>query len=163
MKKTKKGLISIGTTLFMLVIILFSYSTTIVNSETSYITIDIIDANYDDLDNDGDYDDIIVKAVLDSNFEAEVLTFLYLDIILPSGLVHRFEFQVVLSLDGSHLLITIESYNTASEPGWYDCKLFCIVIYNDMLLFSESTYTFDPPTGNGPGEPTAIMTISSYN
>lgn len=162
MKKTKKGLIIIGTTLLIIALFLGSFSAT-VTSGTDNITINIIDAYYCNLDHDGLEDDIIVKAVLDSNFEADVLAFLYLDIILPSGLVYKFDFQVFLELDGSHLLLTIKTYDTAIESGWYDCKLSGIIVHKDMLLFSESTYTFDPPTDRGPGEPTATIAISGYD
>lgn len=162
MKTPKRRVLSFGAILIMFAVFMGSFSS-IVKSDPSYITLTIIDANYSNLDFDEYEDDIQVKAILDSNFEADILFFLFLDIVLPSGFVYRFDFQIATHIDGSQLLLTIKTFDTAIESGWYDCVLTGIVIHDDMMLFSESMCTFDPPTERGPGEPTATISISVFN
>jgi len=155
-----KNLIAIG---FLLSIFLMSFvvsKTRVVDSVGENIYLYITDAYYGDFDGDHSEDDIRIKAILDANFQDEVLLFLYLDVNLPSGYVHTFSFQVEVEFEGSNKLITITAFNTATEAGWYDCKLTGLAVFQDMLIFCYSTYTFDPPTENGNGDPEAVISIT---
>ena len=133
--------------------------TNVVNSLGEEIHLYITDAYYGDFDGDHSEDDIRVKAVLDANFQDGALLFLYIDIILPSGYIHRFTFQQYVVFIGPDKFITITAYNTATENGWYDCSLSGLAVYRDVLLYSYSLCTFDPPTENGNGDPEAVISI----
>ena len=141
MKNKNKNLIAIG---FLLSIFLMSFvvsKTRVVDSVGENIYLYITDAYYGDFDGDHSEDDIRIKAILDANFQDEVLLFLYLDVTLPSGYVHTFSFQVEVEFEGSN-------------------KLTGLAVFQDMLIFCYSTYTFDPPTENGNGDPEAVISIT---
>ncbi|MHA1127199.1 MAG: hypothetical protein ACTSO7_10330 [Candidatus Heimdallarchaeota archaeon] len=159
MKNKNKNLIIIG---FLLSIFLMGFAaskTNVVDSLGEEIGLWVTDAYYGDFDGDQSEDDIKVKAILNANFKDNVMLFLYLDITLPSGYVHKFTFQLDVEFEGSNKLVIITAYNTATESGWYDTKLSGLAVYQDMILFSYSTYTFDPPTENGNGDPEAVISI----
>lgn len=135
--------------------------TNVVNSLGEKIQLYITDAYYGDFDGDNCEDDIRVKAVLDANFQGGVLLFLYIDIILPSGYIHKFTFQQYVVFSGPDKFIKITAFNTATESGWYDCKLTGLAVYQSMLLFSYSVKTFDPPTeGRENGDPEAVISLT---
>ncbi len=161
MKNKKKNLIAIS---FILSIFLVSFvvsKTNVVDSLGEEIDLIITEAYYGDFDLDGDEDDIRVKAVLDANFQDNVLMFIYIDITLPSNYVHKFSFQLVVKFEGPDKFVTITAYNTATESGWYDCKLTGLAVYRDMLLYSYSVKTFDPPTESGEnGDPQAVISLT---
>jgi len=161
MKNKKSNLLAISLAIFLIIISITTVKLTTVHSDGQEIQLTIIEADYGDFDADGSEDDIIVKAIMDANFKGKYATYFYLDITLPSGLVYSFSFQTMLTFDGTPLLITITTYDTAIEAGWYSCKLTSILIYEDMIIYGSSTYTFDPPTEKGPGEPTAELSVST--
>ncbi len=160
MKNKNKNLILIS---FILSIFLVSFvvsKTNVVDSVGENIDLFITDAYYGNFDGDQYEDDIRVKAVLDANFHGEVLLFLYLDIILPSGKVYKFSFQANVEFEGPDKFVKITAFNTATESGWYKCKMTGLAVYNGMLIYSYNSLTFDPPTENGTGDPEAIISIT---
>ncbi len=162
LKIKMKNSLTVGIAFFIIIITLTGSKVARTYSDGQKITLTITEADYGDFDNDGSEDDIIIKAIMKANFQGDYQAYIYLDITLPSGMVYKFSFQVMLSFYGdSSLEITITAYDTAIEAGWYECKLTSILIYEDMLIYSYSTYTFDPPTEKGPGQPTAEIAITS--
>lgn len=160
MKTKNKTLISMG---FILLVVFFSFSVNKsiqVNSLGETITLHITDAYYGNFDNDSYEDDIKVIANLDANFQGYALLFLYLDVTLPTGTIYKFSFQETVQFTGPDKTIVITAFNTATVSGWYTCELTGLAVYQDMLLYSFSTYSFDPPTGIGNGDPEAIICIT---
>jgi hypothetical protein len=161
MKNKKKNLIVISFILTIFAVSFVVSKTNVVDSLGEKIDLFITDAYYGDFDYDGYEDDVRIKAVLDANFQDSVLLFLYVDVILPSGCVHQFSFQVIVEFEGPDKFVTITAYNTATESGWYDCELTGLAVYRDMLLYSYSMKTFDPPTESGKnGDPEAIISLT---
>ncbi|MBN1331221.1 MAG: hypothetical protein JXA54_17260 [Candidatus Heimdallarchaeota archaeon] len=164
MKKNTKVSLVFSLVFFIILGSYLSFHTTNIIGDydptKNYISFKIIEANYGDYDQDTYEDDVIVKAVFRSNFIGPVLTFLYFDLVLPSGITFSYSFQVTLISTGSQILITITSYNTATEAGWYTTKITGFFICDDYLSTRTSSFTFDPPTENGPGEPGINLTIT---
>ena len=161
MKNKKKNLIAISLILSIFAVSFVASKTNVVDSLGEQIDLFITDAYYGDFDYDGNEDDIRIKAILDANFQDEVLMFLYIDIVLPSNYVHKFSFMVEAEFEGPDKFVTITAFNTATESGWYDCELTGLAVYRDVLLYSFSMKTFDPPTGSGEnGDPAAIISLT---
>ncbi len=120
----------------------------------------ITDAFYGDFDNDGVEDDIKVIAILDIDYEDEIISYLYLDIYLPSGFCFQFFVTIKLEANGNPLQFTFTAYNTALENGWYIAKLTGFFITDDNLYFGTTYMIFDPPGDDGEGDPEITVNIA---
>lgn len=131
------------------------YGETIIDGGDVTLTINIYDAFYGDLDNDGVEDDAEADFTIlidRDNGNQQITFYLIIVLVLPSGRYFDFFFSITTvetTLDATMLFI-----NQALEPGWYDVHIGCI-LYGEELGFGIESYTFDPP-GEGSGTDPAI-------
>ena len=168
MKNIKRSSLAFGLVFFIILgsyLAIHSRFTSGFDLTSSYsVSFKISEANYGDFDQDSLEDDIRVKAILRSNFVGPMLTFFYFDLTLPSGTIYSYSFQVALISDGSQIYITITSFKTATEAGWYKAKLVGVFICDDYLIVRTTSTIFDPPTETGfPGDPGIDLTITYTN
>ena len=122
------------------------------------IDLQIINAYYADLDNDGLQDDIRIVTELNVNNDAvkgNVLKWDFkLKIILPSGNYYICSASLITSAE--HQYIIFDALNTVTESGYYTAILTAKFTnhYNEL---ESSIYTFDPPEKGGNGTPTLLV------
>ncbi|MFX0091298.1 MAG: hypothetical protein ACFFBD_05995 [Candidatus Hodarchaeota archaeon] len=132
-------------------------------SENLIVSVSIVDAFYDDLDDDGFMDDIQIDVLLDfiaaDDLPKLIRLTLAMEMILPSGLSYEFAVEVWVSPSSDrHLIITL--WNTATESGWYTVNLQGFVRGTGDGAFSlQDSLIFDPPTGQGSGNPSIRVLI----
>ena len=134
--------------------------TTIDGGDVS-LTINIYDAFYGDLDNDGVEDDAeadFTMVITKENGNQPITFDLIIVLVLPSGRFFNFYYRINTAetmIDATMLFI-----NQAIEPGWYDVHIVCI-LYGEELGFGIESYTFDPPGDNsGSDPPSGELTLS---
>ena len=127
-------------------------------------TLNITNASYGDFDDDGFIDDIeiIAELVFDGavNQKRRIHSWLFCFIETPSGDIYYFYFNIRFSLESTHITFIITAYNTAKESGWYQIDLFCLLLNlppRCRSLVVHDSEIFDPPTGQGSGDPTAKL------
>lgn len=124
--------------------------------------LEITNAIYADLDQDGLDDDVIVDFVLKSPtgelcyFDAKFEMFL----TLPSGYTYWMQFRITEVF--VELPVTLSLYNTATESGWYDLDIFADVWGYDVngVIFSgtvSDSLTFDPREYKDGGLPYGVI------
>lgn len=120
----------------------------------------ITDAFYGDFDHDHYDDDIRVIATLDIDCDEDVVSYLFLDIRLPSGFCFNFYVTIEFETEGNPIQLIFTAYNTAIESGWYTAKLTGYFVTEDSLYFGTSYMIFDPPEDGGTGDPTIEVAVS---
>ncbi len=122
-------------------------------ASTDYIQ--IVDAYYADLDNDGYEDDIkllVEFKFLDTNPSRVDLN---IWIELPSGLT--FNVRISIYNTPNEFLLNIDCFDMAIESGWYTVTMLASVMgAGNGKLYIMDEIIFDPPTGGGPGFPPSV-------
>jgi len=129
------------------------------------VIINITDAYYTALDNDGIENDIVANFDMtifknDRKYSNERIKFdLYVELILPSGLNYIYGYRV--SCKGCvSVSPVIYLYNHATEPGWYTIVLTCVLADRGLVTGMGSEYlVFDPPGGTPGTEPGSCIII----
>ena len=162
MKRIKKISWVFGLLVFLIIGSTLAIKETTADLNGNDFELDIIDAFYGDFDQDTIKDDIRVIAKLEADFDGEIFSQLALDIVLPSGKVFHFIFQVSFYSSGDYdNIITFTTYNTAIEPGWYDAYVSGYFLIDGYFHYLTDDFIFDPPTGeDGEGEPTGDVVIT---
>jgi len=114
--------------------------------------LEIADAYYADLDEDGLEDDI--KILVEFSFENTnpSRVDLRLEIELPSGTVYNFRVSVYRPPTKS--VLNIDCFDTATESGWYTVTMIASVMgAGNGKVYVTDQMQFDPPTKTGPGLP----------
>ncbi|MCG3218035.1 MAG: hypothetical protein KAR35_03470 [Candidatus Heimdallarchaeota archaeon] len=126
--------------------------TTIDGGDVS-LTMNIYDAFYGDLDNDGVEDDAQANFTINivkENGNQPVTFDLIIVLVLPSGRYFCYYYRI--NTAETEIDATMVFINQALEPGWYDVYIVCI-LYGEEIGFGIECYTFDPPgddTGTDP-------------
>lgn len=121
-----------------------------------WVDISIDHAYYYDLDGDGVSDDVLVNmtCTIYSGIRNPQRSEYRVALTLPSGLVYL----VIIDVFGRYntLFMSLRMYDTATEPGWYNVQ---IDAFSMGVTKGHSTvsYDFDPPTGQGTGQPHAEL------
>ena len=121
-----------------------------------WVDISIDHAYYYDLDDDGASDDVLVNltCTVHSGIRNPQRSEYQVKLTLPSGLAYL----VIIEVIGKYnvLSMSLKMYDTATEPGWYNVKVdaFSMGVHKGH---STASYDFDPPTGQGTGQPTAEL------
>lgn len=121
-----------------------------------WVDISIDHAYYYDLDDDGASDDVLINITcsVHPGIKNPQRSEYYIALTLPSGVVYL----VIIEVIGKYntLFMSLSMYDTATEPGWYNVKVdaFSMGINRGH---STASYDFDPPTGQGTGQPTASL------
>ncbi|TFF91462.1 hypothetical protein EU545_03985 [Candidatus Thorarchaeota archaeon] len=113
----------------------------------------ILDAYYADLDSDGYEDDI--KILVEFSFPSSDPSRVDLNlwICLPSGLTYNFRISVYRA--PSQSVLQIDCIDMASECGWYTVTMLASIMgTGNGKMYITDDFSFDPPTGGGPGLPT---------
>lgn len=113
----------------------------------------ITDAYYADLDNDGCEDDIkiLVEFFFPDSDPSRVDLNLWIS--LPSGLVYNFRVSVYRAPPES--VLQIDCIDMATESGWYTITMLASIMgAGNGKMYITDEFSFDPPTGGGPGLPT---------
>ena len=138
---------------------------TYVTDSEMTVMIDITDAYYTALDDDGIADDIVANfdMTVQKNgrqLPNERLKFdLYVELILPSGLNHLFGFRVTCKR-GVCVSPIIHMHNVATEPGWYTITLTCVLFDRGFITgVGSESLEFDPPGGSPSTEPKSCIII----
>lgn len=117
----------------------------------------IADAYYADLDGDSSADDIKILVQFALRDLEPTRVDINLWVTLPSGTTYAFRVNVYKAPSDSTL--NIDCINMACESGWYDVKMLASILGLGRGRVSvEDAFSFDPPTGGGPGLPT----VSAY-
>ncbi len=129
--------------------------------ERSMVSTTIINAYYADLDSDGLEDDIDVIIALNANFEGRFRASFLLTIELPSGLTFKFLLEAWLSISPDITkYLKVTAFNTAIEEGWYTVTLDGQIRGVQLgSFYTSSSFVFDPPTGQGSGNPIASVIV----
>ena len=129
------------------------------------VMIDITNAYYTALDEDGKEDDIVANfdMVVTKNgrkLPNERLKFdLYVELVLPSGISHLFGFRVTCKR-GVSVSPVIQMYNLATEPGWYTIILTCVLFDRGYITgIGTESLEFDPPGGTPGTEPGSCVIL----
>ena len=129
------------------------------------VMIDITNAFYTALDDDGREDDIIANfdMIVQKNermLPNERLKFdLYVELILPSGISHLFGFRVTCKKCVS-VSPVIHLHNLATEPGWYTIVLTCVLFDRGYITgIGAESLEFDPPGGTPGTEPGSCLIL----
>ncbi len=162
MKNFSKKFISIS---FLFIIICMSilqvYST---KADTSYdyFKFRIDDAFYGDFDSDRNEDDIRIIAAISTDYDGLIISYLKIDITLPTGFVHHFFIVVNAEMDDDNCItFIITAFNTATESGWYNVEIEgFFFLDNGLIVMQNGDITFDPPHEKpGTGEPTIEVLV----
>jgi hypothetical protein len=127
-----------------------------VSALVDWVDVSIDHAYYYDLDEDGASDDVLVNltCVIHPGIRNPQRSEYYIKLTLPSGLAYL----VIIDVIGKYntLFMSLKMYDTATEPGWYNIQ---VDAYSMGVNRGHSTasYDFDPPTGQGTGQPTAEL------
>ncbi|MHA1780463.1 MAG: hypothetical protein ACTSYL_06295 [Candidatus Thorarchaeota archaeon] len=122
-------------------------------SESVYIS----NAYYDDLDGDTYFDDIKILVEFAFTDSEPTRIDISLWVTLPSGTTYSF--RVSVHKPPSSSTLQIDCIDMAYECGWYQIQMLAsIVNRNDGKALISDVFSFDPPTGGGPGLPT----VSAY-
>lgn len=145
-------------TLFFAAIVMLSLFIPAVNAQpriasTDYIQ--IVDAYYADLDNDGYEDDI--KLLVEFKFldtdPSRVDLNIWIE--LPSGLT--FNVRISIYNTPNEFLLNIDCFDMAIESGWYTVTMLASIMgAGNGKLYIMDEIIFDPPTGGGPGLPPSV-------
>ncbi len=110
----------------------------------AYVTIEITRAYYDDIDLDGDFDDVQGVVTVDLYCSNRFQFDYYLYLTLPSG----FQVNEALGVNTrlNHLVFTTTFYNYALEAGDYTIDVI-VLLMNGGPTEVIDTVTFDPPGG----------------
>lgn len=113
----------------------------------------ILDASYDDLDGDGDQDDIWIKGTTKISFFVELPAAytLNVQIFTPSGYLFIENFEITQFDDSIEFVIY--SFNTAIESGDYYATFYGYAFLYDFPFCCADDIIFDPP-GKNNAEPT---------
>ncbi len=122
------------------------------------IDLQIVDAYYADLDNDGVQDDIRIIALLNVSEEYLKGNTLRWDFVLkielPSGDYYVCSAGIVTKASDQYIIF--DALNTVTESGWYTAILDAR--FTNYFHEMESTiFTFDPPEKGGNGTPTLVV------
>ena len=117
--------------------------------------VNIIAAGYDDLDADGLEDDVWIRGntSVHEDLDEDVYYYLYVRIVLPSGLYFEETFTMFLEENKYSHEFSIRAYNTAIEPGDYTSYLGGFTIIEGHFYFMFDKLIFDPPLDGGVGDP----------
>ncbi len=142
--------------LALLSVIIFFGSVQNVAALVDWVDISIDHAYYYDLDADGASDDVLVNmtCTVFAGIRNPQRSEYWIKLTLPSGLA----FLVIIEVTGRYncLVMSLRMYDTAIEPGWYNVQVDAYS-YGIHKGHSRATYDFDPPTGQGTGQPTAEL------
>ena len=142
--------------LAVLSVVLIFGSVQTASALVDWVDISIDHAYYYDLDGDGASDDVLVEltCAIHPGIQNPSRSEYHIALKLPSGLVYLVIIQVIGKYNV--LIMSLRLYDTATEPGWYNVKVdaFCLGIGRGH---STASYDFDPPTGQGTGQPTAEL------
>ena len=129
------------------------------------VIIDITNAYYTALDDDGIENDVVANFDMtvfknDRKYSNDRMKFdLYVELILPSGINYIYGYRVTCKRCVSVSPI-IYLYNHATEPGWYTIVLTCVLADRGLVTGIGSEYlVFDPPGGTPGTEPGSCMII----
>ncbi|MHA1225697.1 MAG: hypothetical protein ACTSPV_03035 [Candidatus Hodarchaeales archaeon] len=119
------------------------------NDDNEISDIQIVEAFYADLDNQGLPNDILSHFIIefedDDNYSFIIL---FISLTLPSGTQFQYSYLIITDLPG--IYVSLYFYNHASESGWYNLKISALLLGSKSHWISDSL-TFDPPGGD-PGE-----------
>lgn len=114
------------------------------------IVVEILFANYTDLDDDGYLDDVYAEVSVELS-GAVAYTFEYfVTLTLPSGL--NFSYLFIISTNYQSFNIYNYFYDHAIETGWYTLDVDA-TLNNGGRSTASSTLVFDPPGGSGGSDP----------
>ncbi len=133
-------------------------STAAVTDTTGPIKVEILDAYYADLDNDGLEDDVY-SAVKVSLIPQGIQVYDYLiELELPSGAT--FSYYYVIATNKQVVLYDNYFWDHATESGWYKITV-SVVLISSNFEYHETTLVFDPPGGHGGSEPPQFTLIGN--
>ncbi len=156
-KKLKNKAIGMALLLVVILPILSVNSETTIDIGNISMTINITDAYYCDLNDDGFEDDVVSTFTIDiDNRNEEPFLFItWIVLELPSGFYYDYCYNMDTSEDEYNY--TMNFYNHATENGWYTIDIFCLLFDGRHLGFGVESYTFDPPGGDEGGEPSVEL------
>ncbi|MFX0093773.1 MAG: hypothetical protein ACFFBD_18620 [Candidatus Hodarchaeota archaeon] len=139
-------------------------STSIYLDNEPIVSISIVDAFYDDLDADGLMDDVEIDLLFDfaeaENPPEKITVILAMKMVLPSGLTYAFTLEIWIYSTSTDRLLILTLLNTATESGWYTVSLEGIVrVKSEASFLLQDSFSFDPPTGKGTGNPTLLISV----
>ena len=113
------------------------------------IQVQILDAWYEDNDNTGIADDVIVILRFDLSGASTYTLEYTIHLELPSG--RTFSYRVGITAQLNSFNITNYFWDHATEPGWYTVRLSAKMNTGGPQFVQES-FIFDPP-GHDDGDP----------
>ncbi len=117
----------------------------------------ILDAYYDDLDGDSQLDDIKILVNFDLDEYGSSRVDINIAITLPSGTTYAF--IVSVRKPPTYSILQIDCFDMAYESGWYEVQMVAFLSGRTSgRITITDVFSFDPPTGGGPGLPT----VSAY-
>jgi hypothetical protein len=142
-----------STLVVLMVFSLFVGPTNAISDNEESWQVDIVDAEYLDLDSDMAEDDVRTK------FEVEVpsgewtvrYTYIYAQLTLPSG--YYFDYSILVVGEFSKLTLTLGWYNSAIESGWYSFRVDVFSFGGNTPDSGYDSVLFDPPTDGDPDVP----------
>ncbi|MHA1214844.1 MAG: hypothetical protein ACTSPG_06070 [Candidatus Hodarchaeales archaeon] len=152
---------------FAIIIMSISINTLIVSSakpraltDSPPLEVEIYDAYYDDLDFDSFEDDIDIFVIFTFNYNGVLRATFTLELTLPSGAKFSFILEAWFYNCNCPIRVKISTFNTAIESGWYTVTLSGFIRGAPLGTFhTVSSLIFDPPTGQGSGNPTASIVV----
>ncbi|MHA1971917.1 MAG: hypothetical protein ACTSW1_02920 [Candidatus Hodarchaeales archaeon] len=152
---------------FIMIIMFMTINTLVVASaqprslkDSPPLEVEIYDAYYDDLDLDSYEDDIDIFVIFTFNYNGVLRATFTLDLALPSGLTFSFILEAWFYNCNCPIRIKISTFNTAIESGWYTATLSGFIRGSPLgTFYTMSSLIFDPPTGQGSGNPTASIEV----
>lgn len=149
-----------GLFVIMVALIIFFSGVNVViattRSENNY-TVIIHDANYADLDEDGNEDDIWIYGETITHKSNKTISYtLNVKIETPDGTVYCQCFHMTTTEKSQSYYIY--AYNIAYQEGWYSVTLTGIFL-EGKIQYTTPPFIFDPPTGSGSGSPTMSLVL----
>ena len=128
-----------------------------------YFNFRIDDAYYGNFDSDRLNDDIRIIASISTDFEGAIISYMDIDIKLPSNFKYHFDVTVCANPDGNGVTFIITAYNTATESGWYYVEIDGLFFLNCQVIMQSGNILFDPPNEMpGEGDPDIGVTVIDW-
>ena len=160
-RKLKNKAIGMALLLVVILPILSVSSETTIDIGNISMTINITDAYYCDLQEDGREDDVVSKFTIEieNGNEKPFLFITKIVLKLPSG--YKYAYYYNMDTSEPEYDYTMNFYNHATESGWYTVDIFCLLFDGRHIGFGIESYTFDPPGGDEGGEPPCVSLFFS--
>lgn len=147
MKNIRKKSVAIVFLLLVVSLGILKLNNTNAEIDFDYFNFRIDDAYYGNFDSDRLNDDIRIIASISTDFEGAIISYMDIDIKLPSNFKYHFDVTVCANPDGNGVTFIITAYNTATESGWYYAEIDGLFFLNSQVILDSSSVLFDPPTG----------------